>query len=265
MVSLDESFAVSDTEVGSFQRQGFLLMKNVASKETINHYRPFINNSVKQLNREDRRMSDRDTYGKAFLQTMNLWEADKNVKEFTLAKRFGSIAAALLGVESVRLYHDQALFKEPGGGFTPWHQDQFYWPLQTTKTVTMWMPLMDITPEMGMLTFASGSHKDGLVTNIEISDESEKALDDYVREKKYSVFMPSYMNAGDATFHYGTTLHKAPGNSSPTMREVMTVIYFENNSKVSLPINDAQEKDRLRWLNGISPGEVADSNLNPVI
>lgn len=42
------------------------------------------------------------------------------------------------------MYHDQALFKEPGGGPTPWHQDRFYSPLTTENTVTMWMPLVDV-------------------------------------------------------------------------------------------------------------------------
>ena len=106
-------------------------------------------------------MEERDTYGKAFLQIMNFWKVDENVRKFTLAKRFAKVAADLLGVENVRIYHDQALYKEPGGGFTPWHQDQYYWPLSTTNTITMWMPLIDITVDMGMLTFASNSHNSG--------------------------------------------------------------------------------------------------------
>ena len=63
--------------------------------------------------------------------------------------RFAGVAAALLGVDGVRLYHDQALFKEPGGGPTPWHQDQVYWPLATDRTITMWMPLVDLPDASG--------------------------------------------------------------------------------------------------------------------
>ncbi|MEJ7661127.1 MAG: phytanoyl-CoA dioxygenase family protein [Hymenobacter sp.] len=92
---------------------------------------------------------------------MNLWRADEGVRRFVLARRFARLAADLLGVENVRIYHDQALFKEPGGGPTPWHQDQYYWPVDTTNTITMWMPLVDIDVAMGMLTFASGSHRQG--------------------------------------------------------------------------------------------------------
>src|SRR5947209_7477366 len=83
----------------------------------------------------------RDTYGKAFLQIMNLWERDEAVRRFALARRFGKIAADLMGVDGVRIFHDQALYKEPGGGFTPWHQDHIYWPLDTNNTITLWMPL----------------------------------------------------------------------------------------------------------------------------
>ena len=56
---------------------------------------------------------------------LNVWARDEGVRAIDFARRVGSAAAAILGVESVRLYHDQALFEEPGGGFTPWHQDPF--------------------------------------------------------------------------------------------------------------------------------------------
>ena len=44
-------------------------------------------------------------------------------------------------MEGVRLYHDQALNKDPGGGYTPWHCDGYYWPVQSDKIVTAWVPL----------------------------------------------------------------------------------------------------------------------------
>ena len=62
-------------------------------------------------------------------------------------------------VEGVRLYHDQALFKEAEGGITPWHADQYYWPLSTSKTITYWIPLQAIPLEMGPLEFSAGSLK----------------------------------------------------------------------------------------------------------
>ena len=234
--------------------------------EAIAEYHPVIRAAAKRFNTEQRALKDRDTYGKAFLQIMNLWRRDRRVAEFALAKRFATVAAGLLGVDKVRMYHDQALYKEPGGGPTPWHQDQYYWPLDTTETITMWMPLVDITRDMGMLDFASGSQADGRVNSTEISDDSERLFDDIVKEKGYAVTDQTAMKAGDATWHQGWTIHRAgPNESLTTTREVLTVIYFADGARVTAPVNDAQEHDRQTWLMGTEVGELAESALNPVL
>src|ERR1019366_4651671 len=128
--------------------------------------------------------------------------------------------------DGVRIYHDQALLKESGGGITPWHQDQHYWPLDTSNTVTMWMPLVDLTPEMGTMRFAAGSHREGYLGDMPISDDSQARLEGFVRARGFRVDPGQAMAAGDATFHYGWTLHGAPGNSTTRTREVMTIIWF---------------------------------------
>ena len=83
----------------------------------------------------------------------------------------------------MRLYHDQALFKEPGGGRTPWHQDQFYWPFDSGDTITMWMPLVDVAPEVGSMRFVAGSHRLGHVSGESISDESDREVSALIAER----------------------------------------------------------------------------------
>lgn len=263
--SLHNTISLSDTQIAGFSENGHTLVKGILNPEEAGIYRQVISDAAYKYNTETRKLEDRDTYGRAFLQIMNLWEFDEPVKQFTLAKRFAKIAADLLGVQHVRIYHDQALYKEPGGGPTPWHQDQYYWPLSTTNTVTMWMPLINITENMGMLTFASGSHKAGSVKNVAISDESEKALNEHIRQKGYDITRATTTQAGDATWHYGWTLHAAPGNESNTTREIMTIIYYADGATVTPPINEHQENDRNRWLEGLLPGETAASKLNPLV
>lgn len=263
--SLDDFITIDPQQVEDFRRKGHTLIKGVLRPEEVQPYRDAINEAAYKYNTEKRALEERDTYGKAFLQIMNLWEVDENVRRFTLAKRFAKIAADLLGVENVRIYHDQALYKEPGGGFTPWHQDQYYWPLSTTNTVTMWMPLIDIEEDMGMLTFASNSQNAGFVENIGISDDSEAVLEKFVKDKGFAITRAKTMNAGDATFHYGWTLHNAPGNKSKDItREVMTIIYFADGAHVTEPQNKHQENDRQVWLGGLQPGAKAASVHNPL-
>ncbi len=258
--------AADRAAVEAFARDGHILLRGVASAGEIETYRPAISAAAARYSAETRPIEDRDTYGKAFLQVTNLWRRDEAVKRFVFERKFAQIAASLLGVEKVRLYHDQALFKEPNGGFTPWHQDQYYWPLDTDRTVTMWMPLVDIDREMGMLTFASGSHKKGPIGSVAISDESEAAYASYIADNQFPITRAERMSAGDATFHLGWTIHSAGHNASPDKtREVMTIIYFADGAKVVEPQNNDQAADLAAWFGGRRPGETADSAMNPIL
>ncbi|GAA4310718.1 phytanoyl-CoA dioxygenase family protein [Compostibacter hankyongensis] len=263
--ALTDAVTVTGEQAREFRQNGHILIRDILSSAEAAAYRDVIVGAADKYNTEKRKLEDRDTYGKAFLQIMNLWRVDEKVRQFVLAPRFARIAAQLLGVERVRVYHDQALFKEPGGGPTPWHQDQYYWPLDTPDTITMWMPLVDITIEMGMLTFATGSHTRGSVFDYEISDDSESEFDQYVKTTGFPITRATRMKAGDATWHYGYTIHNAPGNASPLRREVMTIIYFADGARITPPVNKWQEQDHQTWLGGLPIGSPAVSEMNPVL
>ncbi len=264
-MDLSEPYSLSGKQIEDFKSNGHILLRGVASAAEVDFYRPAILDTSKRTNAERRPLSERDTYGKAFLQTTNLWGKDSRCREFVFSRRFALIAASLLGVQRVRLYHDQSLFKEAGGGPTPWHQDQYYWPLDTSNTVTMWMPLTDITPEMGPMVFASGSHKNGSIVSKAISDDSEEFYAAYIQENALSVSRPAAMHAGDATFHYGWTLHAAGGNASSAIREVMTIIYFADGAKITSPQHQHQEADWRVWLEGAPPGSVVNGEKTPLL
>lgn len=262
---LSQDYPISRAQVEAYQRDGHVLLRGVATPDVVAVYRKAITDAVRRLNTETRPLEERDTYGKAFLQTMNLWEHDEVVKRFVFARRFAKIAADLMGVSAVRLYHDQALYKEAGGGKTPWHQDQYYWPLDTDKTITMWMPLVHATAEMGTMTFATGSHRTGFLGHLEISDHSEEFFEAFVKERGFRLTPSGEMAAGDAAFHSGWTLHSAPGNATDKTREAMTIIYFADGTRLLEPDNKNRWDDLERWHPGQKPGEAAASRLNPVL
>ena len=262
---LRNDYELSADQVAELQSNGHVLLRGVAGKDEVAAYRSVILEARDRYGAEATPLDQRDTYGKAFLKGMNLWVKDEGVRRFVCARRFGKIAADLLGVEGVRIYHDQALLKEAGGGLTPWHQDQHYWPLATDHTITMWMPLVDVTYEMGTMHFASGSHKDGYLGDLPISDESEAQFEQFIRDRGYAKVPGAAMAAGDATFHYGWTLHGAPGNSSSRNREVMTIIWYADGTRVAALDNANRRRDRDRWLPGLEPGDIAASELNPLV
>jgi len=260
---ISESYWLADEDIAAFRHNGHILLKGVASPSEIAYYQPYITAAVNRFNTEQRPIAERDTYGKAFLQIMNLWVRDDAVRRFTLARRFARIAADLMGVSGIRIYHDQALYKEPGGGFTPWHQDQYYWPVDTDHTVTLWMPLIDVTPEMGMMVFASGSQDAGYIEDLPISDKSEQVFQQFVRDRGYPLSRPRAMTAGDATFHRGWTLHCASENKTTLTREVMTIIYVADGSHALKPDNPNRVHDLADWMPGVKPGDLIASPLNP--
>ena len=262
---LSSPYTLSMAQIDSYRKNGHILLREVANAQEVQAYRELIKNSTEELAKSYKPLSERDTYGKAFIQNMNLWVGDDGVAQFTLAKRFAKIAAELMGVQGVRLYHDQALYKEAGGGPTPWHQDQQYWPLDGVKCVTLWMPLVDATAGMGTMRFADGSQELGYLGSLNISDDSEAQLESLIKERGYPIAQAGDMRAGDATFHGGWTIHGACGNSSNKTREVMTIIYFEDGAVISEPDSEQRESDLKTWFPGQKPGEKAGSKINPLV
>jgi ectoine hydroxylase-related dioxygenase (phytanoyl-CoA dioxygenase family) len=262
---ITQRYDLDESTVERFRRDGHVVLREVASRAEIDEYRPAIQRGAAALRRETRPLAERDTYGRAFLQSCNLWQVDDAVERFVRAPRFGRLAAELLGVERVRLYHDQALFKEPGGGRTPWHQDEFYWPLDTEQTVTMWMPLHAVTSEMGLMSFADGSHHLGDLRGREISDRSDAEFGAIVAEQRLHVSDTPALAAGDASFHAGWTLHCAGANTTAGVREAFTMIFFADGARLREPRNGYERFDAAVWLPGIEVGGVAASPINPVI
>jgi hypothetical protein len=264
---LSTPYPLTAAQTSAYKREGHVLLRGVCTPEEVEVYGPLLSKVTLSHNRNTRPLEERDTYGKAFIQVGNLWKLDEAAARFTLAQRFARIAADLMGVEGVRLYHDQALYKEPGGGHTPWHQDQNYWPLATPHTITMWMPLVDITPEMGAMTFASGSHQDGPLSGELISDASDAEYEQIIAERGFPIVQMPALRAGDATFHAGWTLHGAPGNASlDQTREVMTIIYFADGTRTIHPIDSpARQGDFNGIFPGCLPGGAAVSELTPLL
>jgi hypothetical protein len=262
--NLNSRYTLDSADIRRFNEQGFAKLPGVLEQQTVLDYEPEITSQVKELNTQHLPLEERDTYGKAFLQVENLWRHSDRVREFVFSKRLAGIAADLLGVKSVRLYHDQALYKESGGGITPWHADQGYWPFSSDRTVTVWVPLQATPLKMGPLSFAVGSHNLEFGRQLGISDESEQELKKTFIEQDFRLFAEPY-DLGDVSFHLGWTFHRAGANNSGAPRAVMTIIYMDAEIEVAEPTSDAQRRDLKNWMPGTKVGEIPSGPTNPVL
>lgn len=261
----DSPYALTADQITRFREEGFIKLKDVFDAHTLGYYADAITRKTFELNpNKDRPLDDRDTYGKAFIQVSNLWRKDETVKAFALGRRLARLATELLGTRGVRMWHDQALYKEPAGGFTPWHVDQQYWPMASSKSVTAWVPLQATPMEMGPLCFGKGSHLKNIGRDMAISDESERKIRDAVKAQGL-IEVQEPFDLGEVSFHYGWTLHRAGPNTTDQPRKVFTVIYMDRDMRLAEPRNPNQRTDWTTWTPSTPIGEVMDDELNPVL
>ena len=261
---LQTNYELSKEQIEFYQTNRFIKFKEVLNEETLVFFNKTISARVNKMNTITTKLEERGTYGKAFLQLFNLWREDDVMKELIFSKRLAKIATDLMQVNGVRMYHDQALFKEGGGGITPWHADQYYWPLVTDKTVTAWIPLQAIPFENGPLEFSAGSHQIVEGRELEIGDESENIIQQKLKVTDYKHVIEPF-DAGEISFHSGWVFHRAGANFSNQMRKVMTIIYMDKDMKLKNPENKNQINDWNTWCPGALIGEIINSPLNPVL
>ena len=264
LADIDGDYALTEAQITCFRQQGYIKLKNVLSAPTLAWYSAEITAQVLRLNQQHKPLSQRNTYEKAFLQVMNLWTKSDRVKEFSFGQKLAKLAADLMGVRGVRMYHDQALYKEPGGGITPWHADQYYWPLSNANTCTVWIPLQATPLELGPLAFSATSHLFDLGRNLEISDESEAQINAQLSAKGLPVDEAPF-DLCEVSYHYGWTFHRAAANVSDRPRNVMTIIYMEDGIRLAQPRNKNQQADWDTWMPGAVIGVPVATKLNPVL
>src|SRR5688572_11564799 len=261
---LGKPFKLSQDAIDYYRENGFVKLKNVLSAEAIQYMDKTISAEVVRLNTQHLPMEERDTYGKAFLQIMNIWTRSALVKEIVFSKRLAKIAADLMGVDGVRMYHDQALFKEPGGGHTPWHADQYYWPLANDNTVTAWIPLQETGLELGPVEFSAKSQQLQEGRTLKISDDSEAIIQKKLTLNDFKKVVEPF-ELGEVSYHSGWVFHRAGANTTKNMRKVMTVIYMDKDMQLKAPANDNQQADWDTWCPGAVIGEQIDTPLNPIL
>jgi ectoine hydroxylase-related dioxygenase (phytanoyl-CoA dioxygenase family) len=217
--------ALSDL-AARYRRDGFVHARGLLPPAEIEALGRAVDRAVATRKAHDTRSLDEKTpYEQSFIQCQYLWEDFPEVRPLTFHQALGAALGALLGAERVRLWHDQALYKEPGGRETEAHQDHAYWPIAEDDTITAWIPLMKVDHETGCMGYVPGSHQADLAF-VDIFRSPGAGEELMARQKSEPVFAPC--EPGDVLFHSGRTVHLAKPNRSDRMRRAYTAIYFKD-------------------------------------
>jgi len=255
----NSSLQLPEDKIKYFNDSGFVKIENVIEKDFLPEVRTIIQSSVLlRKGKDERDLKDKSQYEQSLLQCGFLSWDYPAVKDFVFAKRFAGIVRDLMKVDHVRLWHDQALFKEPGGRVTDAHQDCSYWPIAEPQfTATMWLALTDVPIEKGCLYFYPHTNDPKLREYVDIFKNPHQP--DHLKESK-KIFVP--LKAGDATFHSGLTFHGAANNQKTEMREAMTIIYIKDG--VTFDASDERNKTHTSCV-GLNDNEIINTKFTPVL
>jgi len=242
---------LAEADVEVLRTTGHVLLRGIFSPGDIAAYRPALRDYIMNK-REGLTEGERNLGASPESTIFSLGDSPQAVADFVTAPLLGELAARLLGVEAVRILHFCGFFKPGGGSPTPWHQDLSFIPLDSDKAISAWIPLMDVTPEMGGLVFAEGSHQQGYQEPSAVS--------------RFRLARNGAMKAGDVSLHMGWTLHAAVKNASAMMREAIAVCFYADGARVTGGDASPFRRSLMQsYFAGLSPGDVAAGPMNPVV
>ena len=267
--------SVAAQHIEAFRRDGFVVVPDLLTAAELEAFGAAVDAAVAARTRHDRRrLEEKSRYEQSFQQCINLWEDHPGVRPLTFHPRIAEAAGALLGVAALRVWHDQALYKEVGGRPTDAHQDQGYWPIKETDTLTAWIPFDGSTLDGGAMGYVPGSHRFGVRKFVNIFfGEPEDLINAPEARGVEPVFVE--VPRGGVAFHHGLTFHLAMPNRTGRTRRVHTIIYFRDGctrgsrfphpavDRASIAVGDpiASDVTPVAWPR--APGDVPPTPARP--
>ncbi len=256
VAELAEPYPITDAQVAAFRAESFVKLPGVLTPGAAARLRARLRELL------DAAVAD----GVGFQSLEMMWLTDPLVRSAVLSPRIGAIAGALLGGQRVRLYHDNALSKEPGAGRTPWHFDAHHFPLDSADVLTAWIPLQPTPREMGPLAFARGADTWRLADGIEFDKHGtsyDRGVSEAFRTRGVEVEDGPFA-AGEVSFHGANCVHTAGANRTTTARVVLATTYFADGVRI-VESPTMVSGDWRKFVPGAEPGRPVTSPHNPVL
>jgi len=224
---------VDDALVAQFQRDGAVCIRQLLTADELALLRDGIEANLAAPSPRAKVASRPDDPGRFFEDFCN-WQEIDAFRRFIFEAPLAQLAQRLMGSQTVRLYHDHLLVKEPGTRQrTPWHQDQPYYNIEGAQNVSMWIPV-DPVSRAATLEFVAGSHKGPWLMPRTFMDNharwfpegSLEDLPDIEGARERFPIVGWNIEPGDFVCFHMLTLHAAAGVEGPNRRRVFSVRFL---------------------------------------
>ncbi|MCG3138365.1 MAG: hypothetical protein HJJLKODD_02228 [Phycisphaerae bacterium] len=115
-----------------------------------------------------------------------------------------------------------------------WHHDYLY-NQGTRASYTLWMPLVNISAEMGLLQIAPGSHR---LTEVPFTKTEHERRFDYTLTDEFlanlSVTIPDQYQAGDLLIFHSLVLHSGASNRHPERARLVALFRVQDLNQLDL-------------------------------
>lgn len=238
--------ALTPAQRSVFVRDGFLVMRQLASAERLNAMRSVVLDHVERHvapieyeadvaypGAPDSRSAEGGDTPRRLRQA---YDRDRLFADWATDDRLTAIVAQLLESDAVwlsRNHHNCVMTKSPRySTATAWHRDLRYWSFETPRLINAWLALGDETPANGCMRLLPGTHRmhfnadrmdadkflrEDLAENVELIDTAEDAA----------------LAPGDVLFFDAGALHAAGANATDERKlSIVTTYYGFDNAPV---------------------------------
>ena len=218
---------VTQDHIDAYQRDGVVFIKGLFADQ-VDLIREGIETNMREPGKyaaENLKEGEGGRFFDDYCNWQRIPEFERVIRESAAAE----VAADLMGSDSVQVFHDHVLVKEPGTSKpTPWHSDGPYYFVDGMQNVSFWSPVDPV--KEASLRCVAGSHKweKPVLPTRWLSEE------DFYPDKDTYMPVPDpdaegmeilewQMEPGDAVAFNYNVLHGARGNETASRRRAFSL------------------------------------------
>ena len=237
---LENCVQLTEEQLQSYQRDGFVLIENLISEDLLNKLRERLRDYTHGgLQNEKLKMQVEPRVkrgelevshpGDAYRKIDGLVEGDEVFRELGTHTNIVSIIEQILGPD-LKMFRNSMMLKPPMvGSQKGMHQDSPYWPITPMDLCSCWFPLDDATMENGCMGVLPGAHKKGALPHVNVQDDF--VMDEECYSATEIEFKP--MKAGSGLFFHSLLPHYTAPNKSKNWRRAIALSYMSSKFKFS--------------------------------